>query len=69
MNEEKTKEELTVDFLSCLLGSELRLIAVMDNFRFLSCLLGSEQVIRYSMVSNDFLSCLLGSELSKQVGA
>ena len=49
-------------FLSCLLGSELRVADVVAVRVFLSCLLGSEHLIQHAFAGHDFLSCLLGSE-------
>ena len=50
------------DFLSCLHGSEDRIVDHQRDRLFLSCLHGSEALVFEMLAGRTFLSCLHGSE-------
>ena len=56
---------LSILFLSCLCGSELKGIGAAARAYFLSCLCGSEPGVWAAIGLDKFLSCLCGSELEQ----
>ena len=53
----------TLNFLSCLYGSEPIFLSGISLASFLSCLYGSEHFASAYLNYSEFLSCLYGSEL------
>ncbi len=62
VNVQQQRSKPWLHFLSCLYGSEHRLMRRVGAGPFLSCLYGSEHAVDAGHAGQLFLSCLYGSE-------